>query len=226
MNARLWSDFARTINYLFDECEKEIDQANVEIENESTVDSDWTYYWTDVMGESEDGSAQKTNAELKIMLAEETIVFCEELINSVVSILGNNPDSRLLPDVYTDVYTTLKKHLDNLTSEYSKIPKNTGWDVRTNDVNDIRRYWIEKKMKMVNELLQKMSAIELDDFVSTKPSETPSELEERERQKRIAASKGFTAGKRGRRRKRSGRKCKRTIGKKRKCITRRRLRRR
>ena len=212
MNARLWSDFARTINYLIDECKKEIDQANVEIENESTVDHDWTYYW---MGESEDGSARKTNAEL----AKETIVFCEELKNSV-SILGNNPDSRLLPDVYT----TLKKHLDNLTSEYSKIPKNTGWDVRTNDLNDIRRYWIEEKMKMVNELLQKMSAIELDDFVSTKPSETQDELEERERQKRIAASHGFKGGKRGRRRKRSGRKCKRTMCKKRKCITRRRLR--
>ncbi len=155
LNFNLWFTFIRIINLLDHDCAKAIEKANLDIDaaKKHKKEDSLDYFWTDVMGEADDGSARKTNAELTIKLAEETMAFCQELKNTF-EILKHNQDSRLLPDVYT----TLKKHLDDLNSEYSKIPKNTGLDVRTNDLNDIRRYWIEEKMEMVNSLLRKLPA--------------------------------------------------------------------
>jgi len=151
-NAELWVSFARIINQQDDECNDAITEAESEITEANHWKKEHPVDWamTNALSEPDDGSARITNAELTIRLAQETIVFCEELKNTFM-ILGNNNDPRLLPDVYN----TLKQHLDNLKSEYEKIPKPSSFS-RGNDLIDIKRHWIKEKMEMVNSLLQKI----------------------------------------------------------------------
>lgn len=93
-------------------------------------------------------------------------------------VLGTNNDPLLLPVVYN----TLKQHLDNLKSEYEKIPKPSrflgGHDLNTrgNDLIDIKRIWIKEKMEMVNLLLQK-----IPDDAQTKSNDMAEEVYARER---------------------------------------------
>ena len=158
-NAVLWYLFAQIINQQDDECNAAIEEAKSEITEANRWKKEHPVDWamTNALSEPDDGSARITNAELTIRLAQETIVFCKGLKNTVM-ILGNNDDPRLLPDVYN----ALKQHLDNLKSEYEKIPKPSsflgGHDLNTrgNDLIYIERHWIKEKMKMVNSLLQKI----------------------------------------------------------------------
>ena len=148
------------------ECEKKIASAKDEIieanEWKQSHPVDWAM--TNVMGEPSDGTARIDNAELNIQLAEETINFGEELENTF-KVLDSNGDPRVLPDLYN----ALKKHLDKLESESEEIPEESRVKRRTNDLNDIKRFWIKTKINMVKSLLKKFPdgadfGTELQDF--------------------------------------------------------------
>ena len=136
-----------------------------------------------------------------------------------------NPENAIrYESIVNDAMETLNDNLSQISALSSTQPQ---W----HDALQGILYFLNEVKKVIEghqQVILETSETELDDFVSTTP---PGPQDERERQKRINASKGkLSAGKRKRTgkkrgRKRSGKKRGRT-NKKRKCITRRRLHRR
>ena len=112
---------------------------------------DWTM--TNVMGEPSDGSARITNAELNIKLAEETIIFGEELENTFIVLERVDLDHVDNLRVVSQLHDALKQHLTKLELEYKKIPESSSWNQRESDLNDIKKFWITAKINMVKSLL-------------------------------------------------------------------------
>jgi hypothetical protein len=191
-NSQLNRHLVNSIQLYKKECEKKIEKAKIEIDKakkhkkEDTLD----FHWTNVMSEPDDGDAVTTNANLNIQLAQETIVFGEELEHTV-DVLGKTED----PRVVHDLHDALKQHLPKLKSEYEKIPKPTtvfglhDANTRGNDLIYIKRNWIETKMNMVKSLLK----------LFPDGAQFGTELKEI-----------VTGGRKRTGRKRSGKKCKRT----------------
>jgi hypothetical protein len=111
---------------------------------------DWTM--TNIMGEPSDGSARITNAELNVKLAEETIIFGEELENTFIVLEREDYDHVDALRVVSQLHDALNQHLTKLELEYKKIPESS-WNQRESDLNDIKKFWIRAKIIMVTSLL-------------------------------------------------------------------------
>jgi len=211
--AQLKERLVNSIKLYKNECETKIKEAKIEIDRakQHKKEDPSDFHLTNVMSEPGDGDAVTTNANLNIQLAEETIVFGEELEHTV-DLFGKTED----PRVVHDLYDALKQHLPKLESEYEKIPKPTtvfglhDANTRENDLIYIKRHWINKKMNIVKSLLK----------LFPDGAEFGTELQEI-----VTGGRKRTGRKRsGKKRKRTGRKRsgkKRTVGKKRKSTTRR-----
>ena len=185
--------------------EQKIEEAQSELKaaDDYKKENPGDWFMTNALSEPGDGTARINNAELNIRLAKETIDLGEDLENTF-DVLGKSEDPRLLPNLHNKV----KQHLTKLESESEKIPEESRWNgARTNDLNDIKRFWIKAKIDMVKKLLKSFPdgaefGTELQEFKSS-----------------------TTNG--GRRHKRTGKKCSRSgTTRTRRGCTRRRLRRR